>query len=155
VTDRALSPLIGVTILVGIVVLLGVVVGSLALGFDNQLTQPAPQVALDVTEYSADGSGNSGRPYLEIHHRAGDIADGTDVFIRDGSGNEIAWSDVWTAGSTVGPGSYAHLDGCGSDGALDVISTEGQTYSIVFRQDGRTVHIDDVSVPAPPQNVGC
>jgi len=155
VTDRALAPVIGVTLLVAIVVLLGVVVGSLALGFDERLTQPAPRVALDVTEYSADGSGNSGRPYLEIHHRAGDIADGTDVFIRDESGNEIAWSDVWTAGSTVGPGSYAHVDGCGSDGALDVISAEGQTYSVVFRSDGRTVHIYDVSVPAPPQSVGC
>ena len=116
-TDRALAPVIGVTLLVAIVVLLGVVVGSLALGFDEQLTQPAPRVALDVTEYSADGSGNSGHSYLEIHHRAGDIADGTDLFIRDESGNEIAWSDVWTAGSTVGPGSYAHVDGCGSDGA--------------------------------------
>ncbi|MXR42694.1 hypothetical protein GRX01_15275 [Halobaculum sp. WSA2] len=75
------------------------------------------------------------------------------MFIRDESGNEIAWSDVWTAGATVGPGSYAHIDGCGSDGTLDVLSAEGQTYSVVFRRDGRTVHVHEVSVPTRPRTL--
>ncbi|WP_435063860.1 type IV pilin [Halobaculum sp. EA56] len=154
-TDRGISPTIGVALMVVIVALLAVVVGAMALGFDDRLGEPAPQVALDVTAYSADGSDNSNRPYIEIHHRGGDIADGTEVFIRDESGNEVAWSDVWTAGPTVGPGSYAHIDGCGSDGALDVISEAGQEYSVVFRRDGRTLVVYDVSVPAPPENVGC
>ncbi|MXR42693.1 type IV pilin [Halobaculum sp. WSA2] len=57
-TDRAVSSVVGVTLLVAIGVLLGVVVGSLALGFDDQLTDPTPRIVLDVTTYSADGSGN-------------------------------------------------------------------------------------------------
>ncbi|MFC7068412.1 type IV pilin [Halobaculum lipolyticum] len=154
-SDRGISPVVGVALMVVVVVLLGVVVGALAFGFDDRLGEPAPQVALEVTTYSADGAGNSDRPYLEIHHRAGEVADGTAVFIRDESGNEIAWSTVWTAGPTVGPGSYAHIDGCNSDGALDVISAAGQTYSIVFRDDGRTLVVYDVEVPTPPSNVGC
>ncbi|WP_277553029.1 type IV pilin [Halobaculum limi] len=153
--DRGISPVVGVALMVVIVVLLGVVVGSLALGFDERLGEPGPQVALDVTTYSATGDDNSGRPYLEIHHRAGDIADGTEVFIRDESGNEIAWSTVWTAGPTVGPGSYAHIDGCGSDGALDVVSTAGQTYTVLFKKDGKTLVIHEVPVPEPPETVGC
>ncbi|MFC7136855.1 type IV pilin [Halobaculum litoreum] len=154
-TDRGLSPVVGVALMVVVVVLLGVVVGTLAFGFDDRLGEPAPQVALDVTAYSADGADNSGRPYIEIHHRAGETADGTEVFIRDESGTEIPWSSVWTAGPTVGPGSYAHVDGCGSDGALDVIAAAGQTYSIVFRSEGRTLVIYEVAVPSPPAGVGC
>ena len=154
-TERGVSPVIGVVLMVAIVALLGAVVGAMALGFDDRLGEPAPQVALDVSAYSADGADNGGRPYIEIHHRAGDIADGTEVFIRDASGNEIAWSDVWTAGPTVGPGSYAHIDGCGSDGSLDVISAEGQAYTVIFRKDGRTLVVYEVTVPAPPESVGC
>lgn len=91
---RAVSPTIGVVMMVAIVVVLAAVVGSLTLGFDERLGAPAPQVALDVSTYSADGADNSNRPYIEIRPRAGDIADGTEVFIRDESGNEVAWSDV-------------------------------------------------------------
>ena len=154
-SDRGLSPVIGVALMVVLVVLLGVVVGTMAFGFGDRLGEPAPQVALDVTAYAADGAGNGARPYLEIHHRAGEIADGAAVFIRDESGNEIQWSSVWTAGPSVGPGSYAHIDGCGSDGALDAISAAGQTYSVVFRSDGRTLVVYEVEVPSPPSNVGC
>ncbi|QLG26620.1 type IV pilin [Halorarum halophilum] len=152
--SRGISPVIGTLLLLAIVAILAAVLGTFALGFDDQLFQPAPQVALEVSEYDAAGDGNGGKPYLEINHRAGDIADGTKVSVRDESGNEVAWADVWTTGPTVGPGSYAHIDGCGSDGALDPVTTRGQTYSIVFKHDGRTLTIHEVDVPSEPTGTG-
>ena len=148
--DRAVSPVVGGAIMLAIVVILAGVVATFALGFDDRLVEPAPQVALDVTHYDPAGSNNGGKPYLEIHHQAGAIADGTMVFIRDESGNEVAWSDVWTAGPTVGPGSYAHIDGCGSDGALDQLTHEGQVYYVVFENGGETLTIREVTVPSEP-----
>jgi hypothetical protein len=139
-----------------IVVILAATVGSMALGFDEKLSDPAPQVSLTVSEYDPDGVGNDGKPYLKIHHRAGDIADGTEVFVVDDNGNRVAWADVWTAGPKVGPGSYAHIDGCGSDGALNRITEEGQVYRIVFEsQSGETLSIREVTVPSPPDPKSC
>ena len=152
--DRAITPVVGGIIMLAIVVILAGVLATFALGFDDRLVRPAPQVALDVSNYDPGGSDNGGKPYLEIHHQAGDIADGTKVFIRDESGNEVAWSDVWTAGPTVGPGSYAHIDGCGSDGVLDQVTSKGQTYYVVFKDGGQTLTIREVTVPSEPMGTG-
>ena len=153
---RGVSPIVGMTLMIVIVVLLAATMGSMAMGFDEKLTEPGPQVALTVSEYHADGAGNDGKPYLEIHHQTGDIADGTEVFVADEDGNRVAWADVWTTGPKVGPGSYAHIDGCGSDGALTRLKKEGQIYRIIFEaQDGDTLIIREVTVPSPPDRKSC
>ena len=153
---RGISPVVGIALMIVIVVILAATVGSMALGFDEKLTDPGPQVSLSITAYHADGTGNDGKPYLEIHHKAGDIADGTNVFVVDEDGDRVAWADVWTAGPKVGPGSYAHIDGCGSDGALNRITAEGQIYRIIFEsQRGDTLIVREITVPAPPDPKSC
>jgi flagellin-like protein len=153
--ERAISPAVGVVLLVAIVVVLVGLVATLALGFEEELVTPSPRTALEVTEYSPSGGDNSGRPYMEIRFQSGEVADGTDVYVRDESGNEVAWEEVWTAGPRVGPGSYAHIDGCGSDGALDEITEGGQEYQVVFKQGGDTLRVRTVTVPTDPTSTGC
>jgi flagellin-like protein len=153
---RGVSSVFGTALMLVIVLLLAVTVGTMVLGFADDLPTPGPQVALTVAEYDPEGAGNDGKPYLELHHQAGDIADGTKVFVVDEDGNRVAWADVWTTGPTVGPGSYAHIDGCGSDGALNRITEEGQTYRIIFEAaDGTSLSIREVAVPSPPDPTAC
>jgi hypothetical protein len=150
------SPVVGMALMIVIVVILAATIGSMALGFDEKLSNPGPQVSLTISEYHADGAGNDDKPYLEIHHKAGDIADGTEVFVVDEDGNRVAWADVWTAGPKVGPGSFAHIDGCGSDGALNRITEEGQIYRIIFEsQNGDTLTVREIAVPSPPDPKAC
>jgi flagellin-like protein len=153
---RGVSSVVGVALMLVIVLLLAVIIGSMALGVAEDLPTPGPQVSLSVAEYEPDGDGNGGKPYLEIHHQAGDIADGTKVFVVDGDGNRVAWTDIWTTGPKVGPGSAAHVDGCGSDGALNRISEEGQVYRIIFESPkDETLSVSEVTVPSPPDPKPC
>lgn len=153
---RGVAPVVGLALMIVIVAMLAAIVGAMTLGVTDQLEGPGPQVALTVSEYAPEGDGNGGKPFLLIHHHGGDIADSTDVYIVDGDGNRVAWADVWTTGPKVGPGSYAHVDGCGTDGALNRVTEEGQVYKIVFEsENGETRSIREVSVPSPPDPKPC
>lgn len=92
-TDRGVSPVLGGTLMLVVVVLLAAVLGSIAFGFQDFLVEPGPQVAFD-TEYHADGEGNGANGAFVVSHEAGSVADGSEVFVRDDVGNEIAWEAV-------------------------------------------------------------
>lgn len=106
----------------------------MALGFGGELDVPAERAGLS-TAYEPSGAGNGGVAYVNITHEGGDLLDGTEVYIQDSSGNEVAWTDVWTGGDTVEPGEYVHIDGKDSDCALDSI-TEGEVYRAVYEPSG-------------------
>ena len=155
---RAVSPVIGVVLLVAIVVLLALVFGGIALGFSGVLEPPAPQASFSI-EYHADGASNNGNgAYLNVTHEAGDIGDGSSIFIVDDAGNAVAWRDVWTGGPVVEAGEYAHIDGVGSDGELEPVCEAGQTYRVVFRTGGQSdAVLREFTVPTDPTTLaaGC
>ena len=149
-TDRGLSPVVGVVLLVGIVIVLAAVLANLGLGFSERLVSPAPQGAY-TTEYRPDGAGNSGYPYFVLTYEGGPTTDASNVYVRDESGNEVAWADVWTGGDRVETGEYVHIDGHLSDGTLDHVCEAGQVYRIVVRSDdGDTLMMMEFEVPSPP-----
>jgi FlaG/FlaF family flagellin (archaellin) len=129
---RAVSNVVGGVLVVAIVVLLAAVVGNLALGFGGSMGTPAPTFTVE-THYQADGSGNDDdRPYLNVTHTGGDTVDGTRLFVVDSDGNEVAWADVWTGSEEVTATDYVHIDGHGSDGALNA-ACRGETYKLIHR----------------------
>jgi flagellin-like protein len=149
--ERGISPVVGVILMVGIVVLLAAVVAAMVVDFGSQLREPVPAGGFEH-EYVSSGAGNTDdRPYVNITHSVGRTVDGDDIVISDGSGNSVAWTAVWTGGSEVRAGEFVHIDGFGSDGALDPICEEGQTYRVVIeRDDGTTAVVEEWTVPGPP-----
>jgi hypothetical protein len=150
-TNRAVSPVVGAALMLVIVALLAAILAVTAFGFTDALREPTPQVAFE-TDYVVDGAGNAPNgAYINISHSAGDVADGSTVYVRDESGNEVAWEDIWTGTATVAPGGYVHVDGHESDSALDPVCEAGQTYYVVVeRQDGTTAILREVTVPRDP-----
>ena len=152
---RAISPAVGVVLLVAIAVLLAAALGGVLLGLGDTLDAPAPQASFSF-EYHADGAGNGGNgAYVNVTHEAGDIGDGSNVYVVDGDGNAIAWRDVWTGGPTVSSGEYAHIDGVGSDDALNRICEAGQTYRVVYRGGGSDAVLEAFTVPTDPTAGAC
>ena len=151
--SRGLSPVVGTVLLVAIVLVLAAVLANLSLGFSDRLRSPAPQGAYS-TEYHPGGEDNGGYPYFELRYEGGPSSDASNIYVRDESGNEVAWADVWTAGDVVESGEYIHIDGYLSDGALDHVCEAGQEYLVIVRDDdGRTLMMmgfEAPSVPDPP-----
>lgn len=149
--DVGVSPVIGAVLMTAIVVLLAAVVGTVAFGFESQLREPAPSGGFDY-EFVASGDGNTDdRPYVNITHRVGETVDSENIVIKDESGNSIEWGDVWTGGPEVYAGEFVHIDGFGSDGVLDPICEEGQTYRVIVQNDdGSSLIISEWAVPTPP-----
>lgn len=148
--SRGLSPVVGTVLLVAIVLVLASVLANLGLGFTDRLRSPAPQGAYS-TEYHPEGEDNSGYPYFELTYEAGPTSDASNIYIRDESGNEVAWEDVWTAGEVVETGEHIHIDGYLSDGALDHVCEAGQEYLVIVRDDdGRTLMMMGFEVPTEP-----
>ena len=137
--------------MVGIVVLLAAVVASMTFGFEGMLREPTPANGFDH-DYAASGTGNTNdRPYVNISNSAGRTVDGGDIDITDESGNSVTWEETWTGGQAVEAGEFVHIDGFGSDGALDPICEAGQTYRIIYtRDDGTTAMVDEWTVPVSP-----
>jgi flagellin-like protein len=148
---RAISPVVGAVLMVAIVVVLAGVFGGIVIGFQDELREPAPSGGFDH-EYVASGAGNTDdRPFVTITHEGGPTVDADDIVIQDDSGNTVTWSDVWTGGSEVRAGEYVHIDGFGSDSALDPVCDAGQEYRVIVRNDeGETLLVDEYEVPAPP-----
>ncbi len=77
------------------------------------------------------------------------------MYIRDSAGNEVLWTDVWTGGDTIEPGEYVHIDGKGSDCALNSI-TEGETYRVVHAPNGSdtSTTLAEVEIETEPDSTG-
>jgi flagellin-like protein len=157
---RAISPAVGVVLMVAITVVLAALLGALAMGFESNLGAPEHPVAFE-TEWVADGAGNGANgAYVVIAFSGGEAIDQDRVIVVDHEGNRITWDDVWTTNAkpVVEPGDEVHLDGIGSDSALQQICNAGDTYRIVVSgSDGRTTVVDKFVAPTPPEvtNDGC
>jgi flagellin-like protein len=149
--DRGISPVVGTTLLVAIVVVLAAMLTGVLFGFAEALDAPAPQMGFETT-YHADGVGNGDNgAYVNITHVAGETGDGTTIYVVDGDGNQVAWDAVWTGDPTVEAGSYVHIDGVNSDGALNPICTGDEAYRVVARsEDGSSSVLLTYEVPSPP-----
>lgn len=131
--DRGVTPAVGIVLMIAIVVVLAAVFGLFATGLELPDSEPT-NLAYD-TSYVEDGTDNGGRPYVNITITAGREQFGDDIYVVDGDGNEVEWSAVWTGGSYVEAGEYVHLDGHGSDGALNN-ACHDEVYRVVRRSDG-------------------
>jgi flagellin-like protein len=148
---RGVSPVVGVVLLTAIAVVLAGVLATLVIGFESELRDPAPAGGFD-REYESSGAGNTAdRPYVTVTHQVGRTIDAENVVIRDGAGNEITWSDVWTGGPEVHAQEYVHIDGFGSDGTLEPICEAGQTYVVVLEDgDGHSLIVNEWEAPTDP-----
>ena len=154
---RAVSPVVGVALMVALVVVLAAVLGGLLLGLEPP-AEPTPQYSYS-TEFHADGDGNTNdRPYVVLTLEGGEIDVGENFYIVDGSGNEVRWDAVWTTSGPLTAGDYAHVDGFGSDAALNP-ACEGETYRFVHRPgDGESAVLAEIEITQPavgPAAVHC
>jgi hypothetical protein len=141
---RAISPVVGVAP----VVVLSAVLGGLLLGIEPP-PDPTPQYSYG-TECHADGEGNTNdRPYVILTLEGGQIEVGEHFYIVDGDGNEVRWDAVWTTAGPLTAGDYAHVDGYGSDDALNP-ACEGEVYRFVHRPgDGESAVLAEIEVERP------
>ena len=123
--------MVGVALMVALVVLLALVFATLAFGIDMP-SDPHPQYSYR-TAYVADGEGNTNdRPFVNLTLSGGRIEVGEDFYIVDSDGNEVRWDAVWTTSGPLTAGDHAHIDGYGSDDALNR-ACEGEVYRFVHR----------------------
>jgi len=151
-SERGVSAAVGVVLMLAITVLLAATVASIALGFDDELQEPAPSGGFDQA-YTPTGEDNTdNRPYVVLTHEVGRTVDAENIVIKDESGNSIRWNDVWTGGPEVKAGEYVHIDGFDSDSVLDPICEAGDTYRIVLKSDdGETLIVNEWEAPTDPQ----
>jgi flagellin-like protein len=148
--DRGVSPTVGIALMVAIAVVLAAIIATMALGFQGKLQDPSPQGGF-TTQINHDGDDNGGKPYFELTYETGPVTDPSRIIIKDGSGNSVTWEDVWTTSGDVRAGEYIHIDGAGSDGALNHVCDEGQTFYIIHQNDaGETIDTMEYEVPVEP-----
>jgi len=145
---RGISPVVGVALMLAIVVALVAVFGGLLLGIELP-GEPSPQYRYQ-TEHVADGAGNTdSRPYVNITLTGGQIEPGEDFYVVDSDGNAVRWDTVWTTAGPLTAGDYAHIDGFGSDSALNP-ACEGEIYRMVHRpEDGQSSILIEVEIDQP------
>lgn len=143
--------MIGAVLMITVVVLLAAVVGTFATGFEGEFQRAAPNGGFQQ-DYVPSGQDNTDdRPYTVITHEVGRTVDASNIVIKDESGNTITWENVWTGGPEVRAGEYVHIDGFDSDGVLDPICEEGDTYWVILQDDeGRTLSVNKWTAPRPP-----
>ncbi|MFB6255884.1 MAG: type IV pilin [Haloplanus sp.] len=143
-----MSPVVGVALMLALVVVLAAVLGGLLLGLEPP-ADPTPQYGYS-TAFHADGDGNTNhRPYVVLTLEGGEIEVGKNFYIVDSDGNEVRWDAVWTTSGPLEAGDYAHLDGFGSDSALNP-ACEGETYRFVHRPgDGESAVLAEIAITQP------
>ena len=79
--DRAVSPVIGVILMVAITVILAAVIGTFVLGLGDSLgdSQPTASIGIENDTNTAGG--------VTITHSGGDAINGSDLIVKDTSGN--------------------------------------------------------------------
>ena len=147
--ERGLSPVIGTMALIAITVALAALVGAMMLDFDRGLEEPAPHAYFEVESHLA-GADNGGVPYVKIIHEAGKIGNGSTIYVEDSDGNQVAWKEVWTGGPEVDSPEYVHIDGKGSDCALNEVR-KGEVYRIVkHHESGNQQVLKTVEIETQP-----
>lgn len=147
-SNRGISPVVGTALMLVIVVAAVAVFGGLLFSIEMP-NDPAPQYR-HQTAYVADGAGNTNdRPYVNITLTGGRIEPGENFYIVDTDGNTVRWDVVWTTTGPLTAGDYAHIDGFGSDSALNP-ACEGEVYRMVHRpDDGGSATLIDVEITEP------
>lgn len=78
--ERAVAPVVGISLLIAITVILAAVIGSVVFGLSGDTSDP-PEVTLS---FSAEGT------TVELHHEGGETLDSDDVVIKyDGKVDQI------------------------------------------------------------------
>lgn len=149
---RGVSTVVGTLLMVAIVVVLAAVIASMAVGFEDELREPAPSGGFDH-DWEPTGQGNTDhRPYVTITHQVGETVDAENIVIQDESGNSITWVDIWTGGPEVKAGEYVHIDGFGSDAVLDPICEAGDRYDVIVQNDAdERLIVNTWTAPSDPQ----
>lgn len=98
----------------------------MAFGFEGSLAAPAPTATFD-TDHDPSGTGNGSVAYVNISFESGQTMDGDNVYVVNSDGNRVLWVDIWFGGPDVEPGQFVHIDGQGSDAALNPV-TGGEIY---------------------------
>lgn len=112
VSDRAVTPVIGIILLVAIAVILASVVATFGLGLGDRVQDFAPNTrfSFDFDEDATGEScglagGGSDQGKLTITHESGDEIDESQLVLVDEEGNRASWNDcVTTSISTIGSG---------------------------------------------------
>jgi len=79
---------VGAVSLIAIVIVLAGLVAAMLSGIGDTLVEPAPMIVFEA-DSTPSGSGNGGAPSVNITHAGGDIGDGDEILIKDGSGNAV------------------------------------------------------------------
>jgi len=107
--ERGVSPVVGVALLVGLTLLLATAVTTTALGYADELSDPAPAVAQASGEYDryATGGGRYTEQVVRITHRGGDSLSVPDIEIAvdatDACGRSGRLVDLPAAGDDPRP----------------------------------------------------
>ncbi|WP_129114556.1 type IV pilin [Halegenticoccus tardaugens] len=151
-SSRAVSPVVGGVLLLAVVIALAAVLAAITTGFGSTVGDPQPQIRFDAA-YVPSGEGNDDdRPYVLLTHEAGDVGDGERLFVVDDDGNRIAWADIYLGGPEAGAGDRAHVDGVGSDGALNPICEAGREYRVVWEGDRGSYVVATVEIDRAPDS---
>lgn len=92
-SDRGVSPVIGTILLVAVVVVLATITAPFALGLGENVSDPAPSVALDAEE-TENGT-------VTMTHVSGEAIDSKNFAVKGGEVNESSMPETIEPGSTV------------------------------------------------------
>ena len=121
--DDAVSPVIGVILMVAITVILAAVIGTFVLGLGDQVSSTSPSASFSfdfesgspgTTDCDLTATGTAGG--LTVTHDGGDEIDGSQLILRDTSGDSATWdsrsgsTEDCGAGSPVSAGSSIRLN---------------------------------------------
>lgn len=120
-TERAVSPVIGVILMVAVTVILAAIVGTFVFDFGQQTTDRVPQVTMD---YSYDNG------TLTVRHTGGDTIDGERLSVVV-NGTSHAWADENITAGDI----------------LVVSAAQGDLVEVVWRGDDGTAIISEYRVP--------
>jgi flagellin-like protein len=144
-TDRAVSPVIGVILMVAVTVILAAVVGSFVLDIGQQSGEPAPQASLVV-------STNPTANETTIEHTGGDPIhqERTRITVEHGDGTSVTF-DGTSAGNPLAVGGQATFDTSAPthvDGQLSGLSSSDSGFAF-DHGDQLTVTVIDTERQRP------
>ncbi|MFC7058847.1 type IV pilin [Halovenus salina] len=92
-SDRGISPVISTILLVAVVVILAATISVPVLGLGENINDPAPSAALEVSETESET--------VELAHIAGNTIEGDNLEIRGGEIIETEMPETIEAGTTI------------------------------------------------------
>lgn len=129
--DKAVSPVVGVTLMIAIAVVLAAVVGGLVLGL-GQGQDPTPTASIEFEQGDFDGTANG--IDVRLSHDGGDALAHDKITVMAGSNNDVS---VWsTSGSKVTAGDTATIDtevNLGDGDVVKVVWEEGDRSAVIAK----------------------